>query len=89
MPRENTLGGRDGTKIGRDERQSKKIARYPRNAGHIASVNCGARRQLTTVPIVFAVSLSRVIFASLPAYGPEADVAARSNLDTLEEDESF
>jgi hypothetical protein len=38
------------------------FARYARNAVHIVTVNCGARRQSTTTAVVFAISLSSVFF---------------------------
>jgi hypothetical protein len=46
------------------------FARYPRNALHIVTVNCGAHRQGTTASVVFAVSLSQVFFNSVEIAKP-------------------
>jgi quercetin dioxygenase-like cupin family protein len=48
-----TLGGRDGSKIGRGNRRSNVFRRYHQNAYDNVSANCGARRQRTAASIVF------------------------------------
>jgi hypothetical protein len=59
MPRESTLGGRDGTKIGRANQSSIVFGRYHQNAYDNVSANCGALQQGTAASIVFVVSPCR------------------------------
>jgi hypothetical protein len=64
MPRESTLGGRNGTKIGAGKRQSTQIARYHTFAYDNVSVKCGVERKSAAAQSVAGKLLSPEIFVS-------------------------